>query len=49
MARKLGEQLLEQQVVTPELLSQALERQKESGKKLGVASCLSVSFGSMPD
>ncbi len=35
MARKLGEQLLEQQVLTPELLARALERQKESGKKLG--------------
>jgi type IV pilus assembly protein PilB len=35
MARKLGEQLLEQQVLTPELLAQALERQKESGRKLG--------------
>ncbi len=35
MARKLGEQLLEQQVLTPELLAQALARQKETGKKLG--------------
>ncbi|MDY7231880.1 hypothetical protein [Hyalangium rubrum] len=35
MARKLGEQLLSDGVVTQEMLARALERQKETGQKLG--------------
>lgn len=35
MARKLGEQLVSEGVLTPELLARALERQKETGQKLG--------------
>jgi type IV pilus assembly protein PilB len=35
MARKLGEELLAQGVITPELLAQALERQKATGQRLG--------------
>ncbi|HVG63854.1 MAG TPA: hypothetical protein VNA24_35140 [Hyalangium sp.] len=35
MARKLGEQLISEGVLTPELLARALERQKATGQKLG--------------
>jgi type IV pilus assembly protein PilB len=35
MARKLGEQLLSQGVLTSELLARALERQKATGQKIG--------------
>ncbi len=35
MARKLGEQLVSDGVLTPEMLARALERQKETGQKLG--------------
>ena len=35
MARKIGEQLLTDGVVTPEMLERALERQKATGQKLG--------------
>lgn len=35
MARKLGEQLVSEGVLTPELLARALERQKATGQKLG--------------
>jgi type IV pilus assembly protein PilB len=35
MARKIGEQLISEGVLTPEMLSRALERQKETGQKLG--------------
>ncbi|MFL5343290.1 MAG: hypothetical protein ACJ8AT_00750 [Hyalangium sp.] len=35
MARKLGEQLISDGVLTPEMLARALERQKETGQKLG--------------
>jgi type IV pilus assembly protein PilB len=35
MARKIGEQLISDGVLTPEMLSRALERQKATGQKLG--------------
>jgi type IV pilus assembly protein PilB len=35
MARKIGEQLVSDGVVTPEMLERALERQKATGQKLG--------------
>lgn len=35
MARKLGEQLLSDGVLTPEMLARALERQQATGQKLG--------------
>ncbi len=35
MARKIGEQLVSEGVVTPEMLERALQRQKATGQKLG--------------